>query len=99
MAMAVTTSCVDDDKLQYAFEKPASIEGYEYLAKYDALKSYESNNSKASSDFKLGVALAATDYNADGLVTRLANSNFEEIVAGNEMKMGSIVNENCSQSR
>lgn len=94
MAMAVTTSCVDDDKLQYAFEKPASIEGYEYLAKYDALKSYESNNSKASSDFKLGVALAATDYNADGLVTRLANSNFEEIVAGNEMKMGSIVNDN-----
>ena len=93
MAMAVITSCVDDDKLQYAFEKPASIEGYEYLAKYDALKSYESNNSKVAPDFKLGVALAATDYNANGLVTRLANSNFEEIVAGNEMKMASIVNE------
>lgn len=93
MAMAVTTSCVDDDKLQYAYEKPASIAGYEYLAKYDALKSYESNNSKASSNFKLGVALAATDYNADGLVTRLANSNFQEVVAGNEMKMASIVNE------
>lgn len=93
MAMAVTTSCVDDDKLQYAYEKPASIAGYEYLAKYDALKSYESNNSKVAPDFKLGVALAATDYNANGLVTRLANSNFEEVVAGNEMKMASCVGE------
>ena len=39
-ALAVTTSCVDDDKLEFAFEKPASIAGMEYLADYNALKSY-----------------------------------------------------------
>ena len=92
MAVAVTTSCVDDDKLQYSFEKPASIAGYEYLADYDALNTYVDRN--AAPNFKLGAALAANDYNANGLVTRLANSNFDEIVAGNAMKMGSIVNEN-----
>ena len=89
--MAVTTSCVDDDKLQYSFEKPASIAGYEYLADYDALKTYV--NRDAAPGFKLGGALAAADYNADGLITRLANANFDEIVAGNAMKMASCVND------
>ena len=91
IAMAVTTSCVDDDKLQYSFEKPASIAGYEYLADYDALKTYV--NRDAAPGFKLGGALAAADYNADGLITRLANANFDEIVAGNAMKMASCVND------
>ena len=91
LAALVTTSCVDDDKLEYAFEKPASIAGYEYLADYDALKTYV--NRTASPNFKLGGALAANDYNADGLITRLANSNFDEIVAGNAMKMASCVGE------
>ena len=89
LAALVTTSCVDDERLQYAFEKPASIAGYEYLADYDALKTYV--NRTASPNFKLGGALAASDYNADGLVTRLANSNFDEVVAGNAMKMASCV--------
>lgn len=91
LAALVTTSCVDDEQLQYAFEKPASIAGYEYLADYDALKTYV--NRTASPNFKLGGALAASDYNADGLVTRLANSNFDEVVAGNAMKMASCVGE------
>ena len=91
LAALVTTSCVDDERLQYAFEKPASIAGYEYLADYDALKTYV--NRTASPNFKLGGALAASDYNADGLVTRLANSNFDEVVAGNAMKMASCVGE------
>ena len=91
LAALVTTSCVDDERLQYAFGKPASIAGYEYLADYDALKTYV--NRTASPNFKLGGALAASDYNADGLVTRLANSNFDEVVAGNAMKMASCVGE------
>ena len=90
-ALAVTTSCVDDDKLEFAFEKPASIAGMEYLADYNALKSY--TNPKASPNFKLGVALEASDYTANGLVTRLANSNFMEITAGNAMKMASCVSD------
>ena len=93
VAVTVFTSCADLDPLKYAYEKPASIEGMEYLADYGPLKEYKSGNSKISPNFKLGVALAATDYNANGLVTRLANANFDEVVAGNEMKMASIVND------
>lgn len=89
-AMVVaTTSCVDDSKLLFAVEKPASIEGMEYLNEYDVLKSYV--NSSANPDFKLGIALAANDYIAGGVVTRLANSNFHEMTAGNAMKYSSIV--------
>ena len=91
-AAAVSTSCVDDDKLGFAFEKPASIEGMEYLADYDALKAYVDRS--ANPNFKLGVALAADDYNAGGVVTRLANSNYDEMTAGNAMKYASCVADN-----
>ena len=91
-AAAVSTSCVDDDKLGFAFEKPASIEGMEYLADYDALKAYVDRS--ANPNFKLGVALLADDYNAGGVVTRLANSNFDEMTAGNAMKYASCVADN-----
>ena len=92
LAAAVSTSCVDDDKLGFAFEKPASIEGMEYLADYDALKAYVDRS--ANPNFKLGVALAADDYNAGGVVTRLANSNYDEMTAGNAMKYASCVADN-----
>ena len=93
LSVAVLTSCADMDPLGFnAFEKPANIEGMEYLADYDALKEYKSLNSSVSPDFKLGMALSANDYNANGMWTRLANANFDEVVAGNEMKMGSVVN-------
>ena len=93
LAVAALSSCVDDDKLLYSFEKPASIEGYEYLADYGALKTYV--NRDATPNFKVGGALAAVDYNADGLVTRLANSNFDEIVAGNAMKHRRCLRQQC----
>ena len=38
--------------------------------------------------------MEADDYNANGLVTRLANANFMELTAGNAMKMASCVDEN-----
>lgn len=91
IAAAALTSCVDDSELQYAFEKPASIQSMEYLNDYEALKSYV--NPKASPNFKLGVALEASDYAANGVVTRLANSNFMEMTAGNAMKMASCVSD------
>lgn len=90
MAAAVaTSSCVDDTKLLFGVEKPASIAGMEYLNDYDALKNYVS--SSANPDFKLGIALAVNDYLAEGVVTRLANSNFVEMTAGNAMKYASCV--------
>ena len=64
----------------------------EYLADYDALKAYVDRS--ANPNFKLGVALAADDYNAGGVVTRLANSNFDEMTAGNAMKYASCVADN-----
>ena len=91
IAASALTSCVDDSELQYAFEKPASIQSMEYLNDYEALKSYA--NPKASPNFKLGVALEASDYAANGVVTRLANSNFMEMTAGNAMKMASCVSD------
>lgn len=90
-AVVATSSCVDDKLLAYQVEKPASIAGMEYLNDYDALKSYVS--SSANPDFKLGIALAASDYIDGGQITRLANSNFVEMTAGNAMKYASCVAE------
>lgn len=95
-AAVASTSCVDDTKLLFNVEKPASIAGMEYLNDYDVLKSYI--NSSANPDFKLGIALAANDYIADGLVTRLANSNFHEMTAGNAMKYASVVADDGSMN-
>lgn len=92
MAAAIgVSSCVDDKLLAFSVEKPASIAGMEYLNDYDVLKSYVSNS--ANPDFKLGIALAVNDYIAGGQVTRLANSNFHEMTAGNAMKYASCVSD------
>ena len=88
-AAVVATSCVDDSKLLFSVDKPASIADMEYLNAYDVLKAYV--NSSANPDFKLGIALAANDYIAGGLVTRLVNSNFHDMTAGNAMKYASCV--------
>ena len=88
-AAVVATSCVDDSKLLFSVDKPASIADMEYLNAYDVLKAYV--NSSANPDVKLGIALAATDYIAGGLVTRLVNSNFHDMTAGNAMKYASCV--------
>ena len=91
LTAVVTASCVDDKPLAFEVEKPASIAGMEYLNDYDVLKNYVS--SSANPDFKLGIALAASDYIAGGQVTQLANSNFVEMTAGNAMKYASCVND------
>lgn len=88
-AAVVATSCVDDSKLLFSVDKPASIADMEYLNAYDVLKAYV--NSSANPDFKLGIALAANDYITGGLVTRLVNSNFHDMTAGNAMKYASCV--------
>lgn len=89
LTAVVTASCVDDKPLAFDVEKPASIAGMEYLNDYDVLKSYVGGS--ANPDFKLGIALAASDYIAGGQVTQLANSNFMEMTAGNAMKHASCV--------
>ena len=54
-AAVVATSCVDDSKLLFSVDKPASIADMEYLNAYDALKTYV--NSSANPDFKLGFCI------------------------------------------
>lgn len=89
VAVCGLASCADTDMINIFKDKTKNLKDYEYLNDYDALKTF--SNPKASPNFKLGVALEADDYNANGLVTRLANANFMELTAGNAMKMASCV--------
>ncbi len=92
VAICGLASCADTDMINIFKDKTKNLKDYEYLNDYDALKTF--SNPKASPNFKLGVALEADEYNANGLVTRLANANFMELTAGNAMKMASCVDEN-----
>lgn len=92
--------CADDIDTTSGFEveKPETLAQYEYLNSYGTLKSYLESASKASPDFKLGVALAADDYAKKGAVYMLANTNFMEMTAGNAMKYASIVGDDGSMN-
>ena len=98
LAAALTSfaSCAVDPLKEYEVEKPQSIEQYEYLNEYDVLKNYVDRT--ASPDFKLGAALAASDFTAHGQVYALAVSNFDEMTAGNDMKYASIVGNDGTMS-
>ncbi|MBE6238951.1 MAG: endo-1,4-beta-xylanase [Bacteroidales bacterium] len=93
LAAALTglASCAVDPLKEYEVEKPQSIAQYEYLNEYDVLKNYV--NRSASPDFKLGAALAVSDFTAKTQVYALASSNFDEMTAGNAMKYASVVDD------
>lgn len=82
-------SCADEFDQTYQVGRPDMSAEYAYLEAYEPLKEYVGN-----SEFHLGLAVAAPEYNKQELVYSLANSNFTEIVAGNAMKMASCVGEN-----
>ncbi len=89
---AMLTSCVDDfDTNSYVVNKPGSSEDYEYLNEYEPLKNYLDRS--AHPNFKVSGALTASEFNNKGNVYTLARANFDEIVAGNAMKMSSVVND------
>ncbi len=87
--------CADTDLKEYVVEKPQSLAQYEYLAEYDNLLNIlkGSTSRSVNPDFKLGVALAANDYINQGVVYRIANTNFNEITLGNAMKYASCVSD------
>lgn len=91
LAAALTglASCAVDPVKEFPVDKPQDIAQYEYLNDYDVLKNYVDRT--ASPDFKLGAALAASDFNSKGQVYALAVSNFDEMTAGNAMKYSSVV--------
>lgn len=92
-AAVAATSCVDDDALAFDVEKPQSIAQYEYLNAYSPLKEYYAASRAGNPDFKVSGALTASEFSEKGFLYRLAAHNFDEVVAGNAMKMASCVNE------
>ena len=87
----VLGSCADWDDWKYDVEKPQTIAQYEYLNDYAPLKEYLDRD--AHPGFKVSAALAVDEFNQQGSLFRLAAHNFDEIVAGNAMKMASCVND------
>lgn len=94
LAGASLTGCADQEIDNYYVEKPASIAQYEYLNAYGNLKDYLRQRTGINPDFKLGVGVAASDYNKFGQVYRITNANFDQITAGNAMKYASVVKDN-----
>lgn len=83
-------SCADTWDRVYESADPDMPE-YEYLNAYAPLK--ENIDRAKHPIFKAGVALAASEFNKQELVYSLAKANFDEIVAGNAMKMASCVDD------
>lgn len=84
--------CADTGIDDYQVEKPQTIAEYEYLNAYEPLKTYVDRS--AHPNFKVSGALTAADFNKQEMLFRLAAHNFDEIVAGNAMKMSSCVDGN-----
>ena len=80
-------SCADHFDQNFETVRPGKEAQYGYLEQYDALKEYI----KDRPNFHLGIGTAVDEYNKQELVYALINSNFNETVAGNAMKMSSCV--------
>ncbi|WP_374165039.1 endo-1,4-beta-xylanase [Arcticibacter sp. MXS-1] len=91
LSVAVT-SCTKHETLDFEVDKPASLADQEIIDAYEPLKAYL--KPETSSNFKFGVALSLSEYINKGVKYRLANSNFNEIVLGYEMKHGAVVQSN-----
>ena len=85
--LSVTVMAQDNYKLG----KPNN-DNYRYLDSYENLKEYI--NTTKYPNFKLGAGTTANDYVSKSAYRNLINDNFTETVAGNAMKMGSVVNSN-----
>ena len=85
-------SCADEFDRSYEVGRPDNMEQYGYLNEYKPLKEYVDRSKYPN--FKLGVGTTVSDYLKKELVYALTNSNFDETVAGNAMKMASCVNDN-----
>ena len=80
-------SCADHFDQNFETVRPDKEAQYGYLEQYDALKEYI----KDRPNFHLGIGTTVDEYNKKELVYALTNSNFNETVAGNAMKMASCV--------
>ena len=85
-------SCADHFDQNFETVRPEKEAQYGYLEQYDALKEYI----KDHPNFHLGIGTTVDEYNKQELVYALTNSNFNETVAGNAMKMSSCVSDDGS---
>jgi len=86
---SLTVSAMAQEKFELG--KPNN-DDYRYLDGYKALKEYIDYSKYPN--FKLGAGTTVDDYLKKSTVYKMTNSNFTETVAGNAMKMGSIVDGN-----
>lgn len=99
MALLALSSCADDKFSEYRTDMTKNLKEYQYLNNYEPLKKYMEDMKaagKCNPDFKLGIALEAAEFNKQELVYCLAGSNFNEMTAGNAMKMASCVKDDGS---
>lgn len=87
-------SCADHFDQNFETVRPDKLAEYGYLEKYDALKDYIADKP----NFHLGIGTTVDEYNKQELVYALTNSNFNETVAGNAMKMASCVADDGSMN-
>lgn len=99
MTLLALSSCADDKFSEYRTDMTKNLKEYQYLNNYEPLKKYVEDMKaagKCNPDFKLGIALEAAEFNKQALVYCLAGSNFNEMTAGNAMKMASCVKDDGS---
>ena len=99
MALLALSSCADDKFSEYRTDMTKNLKDYQYLNNYEPLKKYMEDMKaagKCNPDYKLGIALEAAQFNKQELVYCLAGSNFNEMTAGNAMKMASCVKDDGS---
>ena len=90
LAASLSTSAMAQEKFELG--KPNN-DDYRYLDEYQALKDYI--NYEKYPNFKLGAGTTVDDYlKNNSMVQKMTNKNFTETVAGNAMKMGSVVDGN-----
>ena len=94
LGVMLLASCVDHFDQNFETVRPDKEAQYGYLEQYDALKEYI----KDRPNFHLGIGTAVDEYNKKELVYALTNSNFNETVAGNAMKMASCVADDGSMN-
>ena len=89
LAASLSVSAMAQEKFEQG--KPGDS-NYRYLDEYKALKEYI--NTSKYPNFKLGSGTTVPDYLSNSTFKGMIDKNFTETVAGNAMKMGSIVNGN-----
>lgn len=89
MALSLAVPAAAQEKFELG--KPNN-DDYRYLDEYDALKDYIDYSKYPN--FKLGAGTTVNDYLNNQSYRNMINGNFTETVAGNAMKMGSVVNGN-----